>query len=44
VVHAGGFEEYFEALIEAARRAGGIPAEPELASLGVAHGSIPVTA
>jgi oxalate decarboxylase/phosphoglucose isomerase-like protein (cupin superfamily) len=38
-----GFERYFEALIEAAARTGGIPSEAELTELGIAHGSIPVS-
>jgi quercetin dioxygenase-like cupin family protein len=37
----GGFERYFDALAEAFRSAGGIPAPEELATLGIAHGSLP---
>jgi mannose-6-phosphate isomerase-like protein (cupin superfamily) len=42
VVTPGGFERYFEALIEAVRAAGGFPPPDELAALGIAHGSVPV--
>jgi hypothetical protein len=38
----GGFESYFEALIELVRRTGGLPPEHELRDLGIAHGSLPV--
>jgi quercetin dioxygenase-like cupin family protein len=41
-VTPGGFERYFEALIDAVRRIGGFPPADELAALGIAHGSIPV--
>jgi mannose-6-phosphate isomerase-like protein (cupin superfamily) len=37
----GGFEAYFEALIELVRRTGGLPPEDELRELGIAHGSLP---
>jgi len=37
----GGFERYFEELIELVRGTGGLPPEHELRELGVAHGSIP---
>jgi mannose-6-phosphate isomerase-like protein (cupin superfamily) len=42
LVTPGGFERYFEALIEAVRAAGGFPPPEELAALGIAHGSVPV--
>src|ERR1700749_3142269 len=42
LVTPGGFERYFEALIEAVGAAGGFPPPDELAALGVAHGSVPV--
>lgn len=38
----GGFESYFEELIALISQTGGIPPEPELRELGIAHGSIPV--
>jgi mannose-6-phosphate isomerase-like protein (cupin superfamily) len=41
LVTPGGFEAYFEALIELVRQAGGIPPEHELRELGIAHGSVP---
>jgi mannose-6-phosphate isomerase-like protein (cupin superfamily) len=37
----GGFEAYFEVLIELVRRSGGLPPEHELRELGIAHGSLP---
>jgi mannose-6-phosphate isomerase-like protein (cupin superfamily) len=37
----GGFEAYFEALIELIWTTGGLPPEAELRELGIAHGSIP---
>ncbi|HET6865600.1 MAG TPA: cupin domain-containing protein [Solirubrobacteraceae bacterium] len=37
----GGFEAYFEELIELVRRTGGLPPERELRDLGIAHGSLP---
>jgi mannose-6-phosphate isomerase-like protein (cupin superfamily) len=37
----GGFEAYFEELIELISRTGGLPPEPELRELGIAHGSVP---
>jgi quercetin dioxygenase-like cupin family protein len=37
----GGFERYFEELIELIRRTGGLPPEHELRDLGIAHGSLP---
>src|SRR5262249_54496369 len=39
-----GFERYFEALVDAVDRAGGIPAAAELIELGIVHGSVPVPA
>jgi quercetin dioxygenase-like cupin family protein len=42
LVTPGGFERYFEALIEAVGDAGGFPPAEELAALGIAHGSVPV--
>jgi mannose-6-phosphate isomerase-like protein (cupin superfamily) len=42
MVTPGGFERYFEALIESVRAAGGFPPPDELAALGIAHGSVPV--
>lgn len=42
LVTPGGFERYFEALIEAVRAAGGFPPPDKLAALGIAHGSVPV--
>ncbi len=42
LVTPGGFERYFEALIEAVRNTGGFPPATELAALGIAHGSVPV--
>jgi quercetin dioxygenase-like cupin family protein len=44
LVTPGGFERYFEALIEAVRATGGFPPPEELAALGAAHGSVPVAA
>ncbi|HEX4011963.1 MAG TPA: cupin domain-containing protein [Solirubrobacteraceae bacterium] len=41
LVTPGGFERYFAALIGALREAGGFPPPPELAALGIAHGSVP---
>jgi quercetin dioxygenase-like cupin family protein len=41
VVTPGGFEAYFEALIELLWQTGGIPPEPELRELGIAYGSLP---
>jgi mannose-6-phosphate isomerase-like protein (cupin superfamily) len=41
LVTPGGFEAYFEALIELIRRTGGLPPEHELRELGIAHGSLP---
>jgi mannose-6-phosphate isomerase-like protein (cupin superfamily) len=41
LVTPGGFERYFEALIDLVSETGGIPPEQELRDLGVAHGSIP---
>lgn len=41
LVRPGGFERYFEELIELVRRSGGLPPEPELRELGIAHGSLP---
>ena len=43
LVTPGGFERYFEALIEAVRTAGGFPPQEEMAVLGAAHGSVPVS-
>jgi quercetin dioxygenase-like cupin family protein len=43
-VTPGGFERYFEALIDAVRTKGGFPSPEELATLGLAHGSVPVAA
>jgi mannose-6-phosphate isomerase-like protein (cupin superfamily) len=42
LVTPGGFERYFEELIDLVEEAGGIPPEQELRDLGIAHGSIPV--
>jgi hypothetical protein len=42
LVTPGGFERYFEALVEAVRDAGGFPPAEELAALGIAHGCVPV--
>lgn len=42
LVSPGGFERYFEQLIDLIEEAGGIPPEQELRDLGIAHGSIPV--
>jgi hypothetical protein len=42
LVTPGGFERYFETLIEAVGDAGGFPSAEELAALGIAHGSVPV--
>ncbi len=41
VVTPGGFEAYFEELIDLVRRTGGLPPEHELRDLGIAHGSVP---
>jgi len=41
LVTPGGFERYFEALIDLIRETGGIPPEDELRNLGAAHGSHP---
>lgn len=41
-VAPGGFERYFEALIDAVRLTGGFPPAAELTALGIAHGSVPV--
>jgi quercetin dioxygenase-like cupin family protein len=41
LVTPGGFEAYFEELIELIGRTGGLPPEHELRDLGIAHGSIP---
>jgi mannose-6-phosphate isomerase-like protein (cupin superfamily) len=40
-VTPGGFERYFEELIELIRRTGGLPPEHQLRELGIAHGSLP---
>jgi quercetin dioxygenase-like cupin family protein len=42
LVTPGGFERYFEELIDLIARAGGLPPEDELRDLGIAHGSLPV--
>ena len=42
LVIPGGFEHYFEALVETVRDAGGFPPAAELTALGIAHGSVPV--
>ena len=42
LVTPGGFERYFEQLIDLIDETGGIPPEHELRDLGIAHGSIPV--
>jgi oxalate decarboxylase/phosphoglucose isomerase-like protein (cupin superfamily) len=42
LVTPGGFERYFEALIDLISETGGIPPEDELRQLGIAHGSVPV--
>ena len=42
LVTPGGFERYFEALIDLIDETGGIPPEAELRELGIAHGSVPV--
>jgi quercetin dioxygenase-like cupin family protein len=42
LVTPGGFERYFEALIETVRDAGSFPPAEELAALGIAYGSVPV--
>jgi quercetin dioxygenase-like cupin family protein len=42
LVTPGGFERYFEALIEAVQEAGSFPPADEIAALGVAHGSVAV--
>jgi quercetin dioxygenase-like cupin family protein len=42
LVTPGGFERYFEALIEAVRKAGGFPPAEQLIAMNIAHGSIPV--
>jgi mannose-6-phosphate isomerase-like protein (cupin superfamily) len=41
LVAPGGFERYFEALIDLIAENGGIPPEHELRELGIEHGSIP---
>ena len=41
-VTPGGFERYFEALIEAVRETVAFPPPEQLAALGIAHGSVPV--
>jgi mannose-6-phosphate isomerase-like protein (cupin superfamily) len=41
MLNPGGFERYFEELIEAVRAAGHLPPPDELAELGIAHGSVP---
>jgi mannose-6-phosphate isomerase-like protein (cupin superfamily) len=41
LVTPGGFERYFEALIDAIAKAGGFPPADEVAALGAAHGSLP---
>ncbi len=41
LVTPGGFEHYFEELIDLISETGGIPPEEELRDLGIAHGSIP---
>ena len=42
LVTPGGFERYFEALIEAVRHAGTFPPADEMAALALAYGSVPV--
>ena len=42
LVTPGGFERYFEALIEAVRDAGDLPAGRGARGAGIAHGSVPV--
>jgi hypothetical protein len=42
LVTPGGFERYFEAVIEAVRSAGGFPPADELSALARGHGSVPV--
>lgn len=42
LVTPGGFERYFEALIDLISATGGTPPEQDLRDLGIAHGSIPV--
>lgn len=42
LVTPGGFERYFEPLIDLIDETAGIPPEHELRDLGIAHGSIPV--
>jgi mannose-6-phosphate isomerase-like protein (cupin superfamily) len=41
LVTPGGFERYFEELIDLIARTGGLPPEDDLRELGIAHGSIP---
>ena len=41
LVTPGGFERYFEVLIDLISETGGIPPEQELRDLGIAHGSMP---
>jgi mannose-6-phosphate isomerase-like protein (cupin superfamily) len=41
LVTPGGFERYFEELIDLIERVGGLPPEHELRDLGIAHGSLP---
>ena len=41
LVAPGGFERYFEALVEAIDRSGGFPSADAVAALGIAHGSVP---
>jgi mannose-6-phosphate isomerase-like protein (cupin superfamily) len=41
LVTPGGFEGYFEEMIELIRQTGGLPPEHELRELGIAHGSLP---
>jgi hypothetical protein len=42
LVTPGGFERYFEALIEAVRSAGGLPPANEFSALALGYGSVPV--
>jgi mannose-6-phosphate isomerase-like protein (cupin superfamily) len=41
LVTPGGFERYFEELIDLISRTGGLPPEEELRDLGIAYGSVP---
>jgi mannose-6-phosphate isomerase-like protein (cupin superfamily) len=41
LVTPGGFERYFEGLVELIWRTGGVPPEHDLRDLGIAHGSLP---